>query len=273
MTTTVGDIIELMDNIAPQGLAETWDNVGLQVGKRRWPVKRLRVALDPLPRVVQEACRDHVDLLITHHPLIFKPLTMIDFDAPIGRMIRMAARKRLSIFAAHTNLDSARDGLNDLLASRIGLKEVKVFLDASPPSNQNVNDDVGLGRIGLMDAAMALADLAAEIKTKLNVDSVKYAGNPHLSVNKVAVCTGSGSGLMAQFFKSDAQVFITGDLRYHDARDAEANRRGLIDIGHFASEHLIVAHLKAKLLNMLAIKGHDVQVDVSSSEREPFVSL
>lgn len=236
-------------------------------------MKRLRVALDPLPKVVQEACRDQVDLLITHHPLIFKPLTMIDFDAPIGRIIRLAARKRLSIFAAHTNLDSARDGLNDLLASRIGLKEVKVFLDASPPSSQSLNDETGLGRIGRMDTAMELADLAAEIKTKLNLDYVKYAGNPHLTVNRVAVCTGSGSGLMAHFLKSDAQVFITGDLRYHDARDAEANRRGLIDIGHFASEHLIVAPLKAKLSKMLAQKGHDVHVDVSSSEREPFVLL
>ena len=105
MIATVADIIDVMETIAPSRLSEKWDNVGLQVGKANWPVKRLRVALDPLTDIVNEACRDNIDLLITHHPLIFKPLTRIDFETPVGRTIRMAAKQRLAIFAAHTNLD------------------------------------------------------------------------------------------------------------------------------------------------------------------------
>ncbi len=276
MIATVADIIDVMETIAPSRLSEKWDNVGLQVGKANWPVKRLRVALDPLTDIVNEACHDNIDLLITHHPLIFKPLTRIDFETPVGRTIRMAAKQRLAIFAAHTNLDSARDGLNDLLARRIGLNNLSVFAQIVQPSlqsNQRVVPNEGLGRIGTTDTGIELAALAAEIKTKLNLEHVKYAGNADLMVNKIAVCTGSGSGLMSQFLESDAEVFISGDLRYHDARDAEANQRGLIDIGHFASEHLIVAVLQEKLENMLASKGYDIDIDISFSEKEPFISI
>jgi len=276
MIATTADIIDVMETIAPSRLSEKWDNVGLQAGKLNWPVKRLRVALDPLTDIVNEACNDNIDLLITHHPLIFKPLTRIDFDTPVGRIIRMAARHRLAIFAAHTNLDSARDGLNDLLAHRIGLKNLNVFAQISKLSRQSDQMAVpneGLGRIGTTETGIELVALAAEIKTRLNLEHVKYAGNPYLIVNKVAVCTGSGSGLMSQFLESDVQVFVSGDLRYHDARDAEANRRGLIDISHFASEHLIVAVLQKKLENILVSKGYDIDIDISFSEKEPFVSI
>ncbi|MDM8555778.1 Nif3-like dinuclear metal center hexameric protein [Desulfococcaceae bacterium HSG7] len=276
MIATTADIIDVMETIAPSRLSEKWDNVGLQTGKLSWPVKRLRVALDPLTTIVNEACNDNIDLLITHHPLIFKPLSKIDFDTPVGRIIRMAARHRLAIFAAHTNLDSARDGLNNLLAHRIGLKNLSVFVQTArlePQSDQGAVPNEGLGRIGTTDTAIELATMAAKIKTELNLEHIKYAGNPHLIVNKIAVCTGSGSGLMSQFLESDAQVFISGDLRYHDARDAEANRRGLIDISHFASEHLIVAVLQEKLENILVSKGYDISIDISFSEKEPFVSI
>jgi len=276
MIATVAAIIDLMETIAPSRLAEKWDNVGLQVGKAAWPVKRVRVALDPLTDIVEQACNDHIDLLITHHPLIFRPLPRIDFATPVGRMIRMAAQHHLAIFAAHTNLDSARDGLNDLLAQRIGLKNVSVFAqtpEPSSPSGQTPGYNEGLGRIGTFAKGIELAALAAAIKTELNPEHVKYAGNPHLMVNKIAVCTGSGASLMSRFLESDAQVFISGDLHYHNARDAEANQRGLIDIGHFASEHLIVAALQETLMNMFASKGYDMDIDVSLSEKEPFVSI
>ncbi len=276
MIATVADIIDVMESIAPSRLAEKWDNIGLQTGKASWPVKRLRVALDPLTDVVNEACYDNIDLLITHHPLIFKPLTRIDFDTPVGRIICMAAKQRLAIFTAHTNLDSARDGINDLLARRIGLKDLSVFAQSSQPSQQSDQTSVhyeGLGRIGTTGTGIELDALATEIKTKMNLKHLKYAGNQHLIVNKIAVCTGSGSSLMSQFLESEAQVFISGDLRYHDARDAEANQRGLIDIGHFASEHLVVAVLKEKLENIFALKGYNIGIDISFSEKEPFISI
>ncbi len=123
MDPTVSDIIDVLESIAPQALAEKWDNVGLQVGDPGRPVKNIWVALDPTYQVVNAACHQKVDLLITHHPLIFKPLQSLDFSTPEGSIIDLAVRHRLAIFAAHTNLDSALGGINDVLAGRIGLDD------------------------------------------------------------------------------------------------------------------------------------------------------
>jgi len=149
MKVTVADIIEVMGVIAPTRLAEAWDNVGLQVGQMDWPVKTIWIALDPSPDVVSAACQKHIDLLITHHPLIFNPLRSIDFNSATGNSIRMAAQNQLAIFAAHTNFDSAAGGLNDTLARRIGLSNLKT-LDKSRNSYplQATSEDLGLGRIG-----------------------------------------------------------------------------------------------------------------------------
>ncbi|MGB8721116.1 MAG: Nif3-like dinuclear metal center hexameric protein, partial [Desulfobacterales bacterium] len=105
MTACVNDICHVMEAIAPARLAESWDNVGLQVGHRGWPVETVMVALDPLTAVVAAACRVGAGLLVTHHPLIFKPLERLDLETPLGAILDMALKHRLAIFAAHTNLD------------------------------------------------------------------------------------------------------------------------------------------------------------------------
>jgi putative NIF3 family GTP cyclohydrolase 1 type 2 len=110
-------------------LAESWDNVGLQIGNRNWPVKKVWTALDPLPEVVARACESDVDLLVTHHPLFFKPVTHIDCESPIGQIVEMALTRRLAIFSAHTNLDSVPGGVNDVLVGRMGLRKVRVLAD------------------------------------------------------------------------------------------------------------------------------------------------
>ena len=127
MSATVAEIIKIMDQLAPPLLAEEWDNVGLQIGDPRLPVRRIWVALDPSPEVVKAACQKEVDLLITHHPLIFRPLKSIDFETPGGSIIQMAAHRQLAIFSAHTNLDIVRDGVNDVLAQRLGLRNLAVL--------------------------------------------------------------------------------------------------------------------------------------------------
>ena len=124
MTGTVAQFVRLLDRLAPAKSAETWDNVGLQVGSRDWPVRKIWTALDPLPAIVAEACENDVDLLVTHHPLIFKPISAIDGDTPLGQIVQLAFSHQLAIFSAHTNLDSVAGGVNDALAGRIGLRAV-----------------------------------------------------------------------------------------------------------------------------------------------------
>ena len=276
MTATVADIIKVMETMAQLRLAEEWDNVGLQVGPLDWPVRSIWVALDPLYDVVDDACRNGVDLLITHHPLIFNPLRCINFDTPVGSVIQAAAGHKLAIFAAHTNFDSAADGINDLLAFRVGLADLKVLKRGDHPCEDSATDDIqkqGLGRVGELEETMELLPLALSIKKKLGLKYIKIAGKPDLPVRRVAVCSGSGSGLMKDFYSSGAQVFISGDLRYHDAREVEALNLGLIDMGHFASEYLMVEVLAKRLAKILAADGKEIKVEACGLENDPFLVL
>lgn len=273
--------MKVLDSVAPPALAEAWDNVGLQVGDPGRTVKNIWIALDPTYPVVKAACRQKIDLLVTHHPLLFKPLQSLNFRTPVGSMIDLAVRHHLAIVAAHTNLDSALGGINDILAGRIGLFNLKPLVRAQEPQRFQDNDyppvaadqGPGIGRVGLLESALDLKTLASQIKIKLKLPYLKLAGDSALPVEKVAVCSGSGAGLLADFFASGAQVFISGDLGYHDARDVEASNLGLIDIGHFASEHLIVRELADKLAGIFAASKMNSTVKACEIERDPFTVL
>ncbi|MGD8764226.1 MAG: Nif3-like dinuclear metal center hexameric protein [Desulfobacteraceae bacterium] len=281
MAAKVSDIVQVMEIIAPTHLAEEWDNVGLQIGDHHWPVKTLAVALDPSLQTVEESHNKNADMLITHHPLLFRPLTAIHFHTPIGSIIQRAVQYQMAIFAAHTNLDKTEDGLNDLFARRIGLQNLKVLQisSVSEDTRQTVNTTLGLervqgiGRVGDVKQAVELQSLAANIKKELNLQKVKFAGKPDLVITKAAVCTGSGSEVLKSFFASGAQVYISGDLKYHDARDIEAAGLGIIDIGHFASEHIVVAELAKRLETILVQRRLEVDVFACEIEEDPFVMI
>ncbi len=273
----VADMVALMEKVAPLMLAESWDNCGLQVGALQWPVKKVWVALDPLLSVVEAAARQAVDLVITHHPLIFKPLRKIDLDTPEGKIIAAAMKAQVAIYAAHTNLDSATDGINDVLARKIGLNRLEPLVPATPVE---IHDDeipdaspVGIGRLGRLDPPRTVTHLAREIKRQLGLTHVKVAGQAEKVVGKVAVCSGSGGGLLADFLASEAEVFVSGDLRYHDARAVEDAGRALIDIGHFGSEHLMVDALFHKLEQVVTNAGWKVQIAPCRLERDPFALI
>jgi dinuclear metal center YbgI/SA1388 family protein len=371
MVASVADIIKMVEMIAPRRLAENWDNAGLQIGKCDWPVRKVWVALDPLPEVVEAACNEEVDFLITHHPLIFKPLSRIDVDTPTGSILQQSIEHRMAIYAAHTNLDSAMGGVNDVLAARIGLNNLKVLAEGKAPellklvifapseleqktieqlSNTTTgpiqaspariiqnkgyrqegthsvdvvgtgidgpggdavvrievpvvkseigsvlgeiarNKDLerisydlhrllspfpkeGLGRIGDLEKGSDLRSFAQAIKQKLELASVAVAGNPNMPVYKAAICSGSGSSLLNVFFASKAQVFVTGDLRYHDARTAEAAGRGVIDIGHYPSERLIVDVLVDTVRQRSETAGFKIRVEACRLENDPFMII
>ncbi len=260
--STVAEIINIMEIIAPPDLAESWDNCGLQVGHKLWPVNKIQVALDPLVEVVDKAIEAQVDLLITHHPLILKPLKIIDLQTAQGSVISKALNHQLSIYAAHTNLDSAKGGVNDLLCDQLKLKNLRPLI-----MNEG---ETGLGRIGRLEHPLTLADYARQIQNSFSLDFVKVAGRPDLLIESAAVCSGSGSGLLDHFLSSKAQVFISGDLKYHDARIIEEADLALIDIGHFTSEHLIVANLSCRLKKILKQRNLKIKVEPCSIEKDPF---
>jgi dinuclear metal center YbgI/SA1388 family protein len=281
MAPTLSEIIQILDDLAPPFLAEEWDNCGLQLGDPAWPITKIWVALDPTLQVVEAACDQKVDLLVTHHPLIFKPLKSIEFHTPLGAVLNLATRKSLAIFAAHTNLDSAAGGLNDILARRIGLKDLKPLIAGKEITRYQYDNyplisgghRPGIGRVGYLAKAVDLKSFARKIKKEMGLKKIKFAGDPHLKIEKAAVCTGSGSSLLGDFFTSGAQAYISGDMRYHDARDVEAANLGVIDIGHFSSESFIAEELAARLSTIFAESGIEVTVEACDIEKEPFQIL
>jgi dinuclear metal center YbgI/SA1388 family protein len=287
MAATVADIVNIMNRLAPPWMAEEWDNVGLQIGDLRWPVNRIWTALDPTLEVVKAACKEDVDLLITHHPLFFRPIKSIDFHSSHGSIIKTASQHQLAIFSSHTNLDMVRDGVNDVLARRLGLKKIEILQphrwgpcvkaddDAAHDISPGIGSEIeyGIGRIGSLGQIRSLMSLALIIKEKLNLNFVKVAGNPELKISKVAICSGSGSSLMETFLASNAQVYISGDIHFHDARDAESADRAIIDIGHFASEHLMVEALAQQIAKTLTAEGIKAAIRACTIEQDPFSIL
>lgn len=270
----VSDLIEILESLAPVRLAAKWDNVGLQVGDCGWKVRQVHIALDPLPSVVATACSQGADALITHHPLIFQALQRVDFDTPVGAVIKDAAAHKLSVISVHTNLDSARDGLNDLLARRLGLERCSVLVPAPIECGHGDGQTgvgEGFGRVGQLQRPSNLKQLIPMVKERMQVASLRVVGTPDMAVDRVAICSGSGGGLLQAFLESDAQVYITGDLKYHDARTIESAGRGALDIGHFASEHIVVPWLARRLTSVMAQQDFAVEVNACLLENDPFI--
>jgi dinuclear metal center YbgI/SA1388 family protein len=189
----------------------------------------------------------------------------------------MAVKHQLAIFSAHTNLDIVQDGVNDVLAQRLGLRNLTVLkpVQLGPATNQDITSwpgetEVGIGRIGSLARNCSLKSLISTVKKKLKLDFVKVAGDVAIKVSRVAICSGSGSSLMQAFLSSNAQVFISGDIHYHDARQAENTQRGIIDIGHFPSEQLMVAALAQQLESILSKDGIEAEITACKIEKDPF---
>lgn len=233
--TTVADIMEFMESLAPQSLKMDWDNVGLNCGSKNTPVRKILVALDPFEHVCQEAVDWDAHLLVTHHPLIFRPWPMVTDDAAISRGLINLLRHDISHFCAHTNLDCAEGGVNDVLAAKLRLQNI-----SNVPSDAH-----GMLRMGEV-AQQTLPDFLAFVKETLHCDGLRYvnAGKP---VHKVAVGGGGCAGGLYDAILAGCDTFVTSDIKYNDWWDAKEQGLNLIDAGHFHTENPVVAVLAAKI--------------------------
>jgi dinuclear metal center YbgI/SA1388 family protein len=256
--------------MAPFALAEAWDNSGLQIGSRQWPGSKILLALDVTPAVMAEAVAWGADLVLTHHPLIMSPLASIDFSSIPGSIISLCACHNISVISVHTNLDKTNPGLNDYFVKKIGLKPVG-SLKALIPESQDTH--TGTGRIFALQEPCTLRSLSNKVSLRLNVSGVRCVGDMDMMVERVAVCTGSGGSLVKTFLKSGADVFITGDVKYHEARDAEQAGVGLLDVGHFASERMVVDLFYERLTQWAQASKAEIKVKVFDGESDPFKSI
>lgn len=272
----VKDCLELVNGIAPLELAEPWDNCGLQAGHPDWPVRRMAVALDVTPEVLTAARKWNADLLITHHPLTISPLKQIDFSRMPGKAVAFCARHRISLIALHTNLDKVKGGLNDCLADRLGFSVIKP-LDPSGVSPSSAGAAAGspvmdgIGRVCRLPSPMTLKALGDHARKVLGLKTIRRVGRDDQLIDTLALCTGSGESLLPRVLSSGAQAYLTGDMKYHGAREAEFMGLGLIDIGHFSSEHIAVDLLVEQLTEAAQKRCYPTEIRGFHIESDPFI--
>ena len=239
--TTVNDILEYMESIAPSYMKMDWDNVGLLCGSRKKEVKTILVALDPFESVCREAVEENADLLITHHPLIFGSVTSVTDDTDTGRAIQILIQNGISAINAHTNLDCAPGGVNDILAAKLGLNNIEVI---SPVGTDAQGNPWGLLRMGNAPQQSVEA-FAMQVKEALGCDGLRYTGST--TVCKVAVGGGScGSELMGAY-KAGCDTLVTADVKYNQFFDAKTLGMNLIDAGHFHTENPVCTYLAEQI--------------------------
>lgn len=235
----LGEILAILDTIAPFDTAEEWDNVGLLVGDQSDEIESILVALDPSYEVIKSAGRHKADLILTHHPLMLHPLSRLDLSDGVARKIAMIIQGRMNLVSMHTNLDKAPGGVADELASRLNLRDVSAH---------------GALRVGVLEKAASLSVWAADLP--FSGVRISDAGR---EVYRVAACPGSGMDHWQQARGLGCDTMVTGDVRYHAALDAVDAGMNVVDLGHFGTEEIILKPLAARIrkeLKGVAVRAH-----------------
>ena len=226
----IKQITDVIERFAPLAWQAPYDNAGLIVGRPDDEVHAALLAVDVTDEVLDEAEREGCDLVITHHPIVFHALKRFNSADMVQRCVERAIRSGIALYACHTNLDSASHGMSRHLAEQIGLSGISVLQPlASDPS-------AGLGAIGELVEEEDAADFLRRIKETFSVGAIRHNGiTPGRRIRRVAVCTGAGGSLIGDALASQADLYLTSDLRYNDFMRGE---RGMIiaDMGHFESE-------------------------------------
>ena len=263
---TVQDLLNILNDIAADDLAEAWDNVGLLIGSPHHRITSVLLALDPTVELIDQAQNYGAELVITHHPAIFHPLKSLRTDQPVGNFISSALQAGISVIGCHTNLDSTRGGVSDVLAHTLGLVNTKPLV-----ADKSCNDACGLGRIGNLETAVTPADFIAGLYNALSPPWLLEAGPRPERVGRVAVCGGSCSDLSETALQADADVFLTAEIKHAVARWAEEAGLWLIDGGHFATENPAMPALQQLLTHRL--KQADMAVQIHSARQDPPLKL
>ena len=265
MVPKLNDILDLLEEIAPSHTAEDWDNPGLQAGAHSQEVSKVFFALDPTLRAVEEAAKAKAQLVLTHHPLIFQPLSCINWEVYPGNVIFEAFKNGISIVAAHTNLDVTQGGINDMLAQLFHLKDAEVL-----QTMEGVTDPVvGLGRIGNVKEPMSFSAMIERVQAVLGAKGIRVVGSKKLKIRRVALVGGSGGSMVPTASERGADLLITGDVGHHDALEAHTRGLAVIDAGHFYTEKAALALFASRVKGLLEERGWEVDVAIYQDEKNP----
>ena len=226
----VKDIISVIEEFAPLFLQENWDNSGLCIGSPEDSVSSVLLGLDCTPELVDEAISCGADMIVTHHPLIFSGLKKISPEDKVGEAVIKAIKAGISIYAAHTSADKVIAGVSGAMAARLGLKDVAI-LDED-------GDGTGLGVVGNLPEAMAAEDVIRLVKDRFGLKAMRASRPVDGMIERIALCGGSGGSLIKAARRSGAQLYISGDISYHNFFTEDGFM--IMDLGHYESEIEIV---------------------------------
>ena len=232
----IREITDAIEQYAPLRLQEEWDNAGMQVGNPEADITGVLLCTDATEAVVTEAIDRGFNLVISHHPLIFHSLKKIMGRTPVERTVAMAIKHDVTIYCAHTNMDSAWQGVSFRMADKLGMTNVQ-FLDGNdvPPYGDVASTTAGCGVIGDIEPTPA-REVLQRVKDAFEVGAVRYSGDVTRLITRLALCGGAGGFLLDKAVEAGAQLYVSADMRYHDFLNS--NQRILIaDIGHYESEH------------------------------------
>lgn len=256
------EIITLLQQQSPEYYACDWDNVGLLVGDSQKEVKKIYIALDATEETIAEAVTFGADMLLTHHPMIFKGLKKVNAEDFTGKRVLSLVRADIAYYAMHTNFDVK--GMADLAAERMQLRDCKV-LEVTCEDEQGVQ---GIGKIGNLPEIMDVKACAALVKEAFHIEQVKVFGDLDAGVTTAAICPGSGKSVINEALKNKVQILITGDIDHHEGIDAAAQGMAVIDAGHYGIEKIFIPYMK----QYLEKNTKEIMIK-EQPEKQPFIYI
>lgn len=254
----VGEIIGCITDMAPLEWQESWDNAGLLVGDTNMLVSKALVTLDVTEAVIDEAIEKGFHLVISHHPLIFKPLKHILPENTLERTVIKAIKNDIAIACMHTNLDNSRLGVSCQLAKRLGMNDLHVL---EPIDKFDV--EVGGGMVGFLEKEMDERDFLDMVKRNLGAKALRHSGFLNKKIRKVAVCGGAGFFLLDVVKRCEADAYVTADVKYHDFFEADGKLL-LVDAGHYETEQFtkeLIADVISKKITNFAVSISEVKTN------------
>ncbi len=258
------ELISAVEALAPLSYAADWDNCGMQIDLENPQVEKVLIALEITTAVIDEAVEKGVDMILCHHPLIFHPVRTVEYGQVPGRHIIKLIQNGISVYSSHTSFDGAPGGNNDYIAEKIGLEQVQ-------PLTMMVGDREvsAFGRRGVFPEAISFEEVGLRLQKTLNLNNPpRLVGNPRKMIQSVALCTGAGGReeMDAALFNG-CDLFLTGDLRHHDALDALELGLCLADAGHYGTEAIFIENIAPRLRELTEGK---VEILESQVNGDPF---
>ena len=239
------EIIEILEKDYPPSCAEDWDNPGLLLGRGDREVRSILVTLDVTDQAAARAAEEGIEMIISHHPLIFSGIKQINDSTFLGRRLLLLAEHGIACYAMHTNFDVR--GMADLNERQLDLRETEVLL----VTGEYQGRPEGIGRVGRLPEPMGLRQLAEYARERLGLPAVRCYGKRTDKLTRAAVSGGSGKSVVGNALAAGAQALITGDIDYHTAIDAAAQGLCIIDAGHYGTEYGFVPEVAGKLKSLL----------------------